>query len=392
LTEQGSPPRRSARQPDPGRRGYDRPAAERPVAERPVAERPVADRARAERPRAERPRPDRTRAERPRADRPRRVQGQGRPPGWDQDAFEPDTDTELPPWAGPSIQPARPGGTRLRRPAPAGDYDPDEQVDAWEGDERPEWPDEPVPVSPPPGQPQRSRRAGRRAAAARLRKSRRRVLRWCGIAIVVCVVAAVTAMFLTHKNTPKLPYVTTLLHGEFKSVPDTCTALSPAAIGQYLPGSHSTVQSQATATESECSFTVDGNRNFMILTLGAQSYQPFAAATGNGSASQNALDNFAADRVLLASPPKHSAVPKATIEPLTGIGQHAFLAIQIEHTGGIARDVATVTVLDRNDVLTVSMSAQENRGFGPVAISTLQGDARAVAGALVKKALAQPTA
>jgi hypothetical protein len=329
---------------------------------------------------------------------------QSRPPGWGQDAFEPDTDTELPPWAGPSIHAIRPGGTRLRPPSPADDYDHDERVDVWEGDERPEWPDEPdlgVPVSPPDGRPartgqpgraQRSRRLGRRAAATRLRKSRRRVLRWCGIAIAVCIVAAATAMIVTHKNTPKLPYVTSLQHGEFTSVPDTCTVLSSAAIGQYLPGSHSTVQAQDTATDSECSFTVDAGHNFMILTLAAQSFQPFAAATGDGSASQNALDNFTADRVLLASPGKHSAVPKATIATLTGLGQRAFVAIQIEHTGGIARDVATVTVLDRNDVLTVSVSAQESHGFGPVPVGTLQGDAQAAAASMLRKALTQPTA
>jgi hypothetical protein len=327
------------------------------------------------------------------------MERQSRPPGWGQDAFEPDTDTDLPPWAGPSIHATRPGGTRLRPPAqvPADDYDDEsgERVDAWEGDERPEWPDEPVPAAAPdarPGRPQRSRRSGRRAAAARLRKSRRRVLRWCGIAIAVCVVAAVTAMIVTHKDTPKLPYVTSLQHGEFTSVPDTCTALSAAAIGRYLPGSHSTVQSLGSATDSECSFTVDGNHEFMILTLGAQSFQPFAAATGNGSASQNALDNFTADRVLLASPPKHSAVPKASVAPLPGLGKQAFVAVQIEHTGGIARDVATVTVLERNDVLTVSVSAQESHGFGPVPVSTLQGDAQAVAASLLRKALTQPTA
>ena len=372
MTEQGSTPRRSARQPDLGRRGYDR------------------------------PRQDRASTERTRADRPRRVERQGHPPGWGQDAFGPDTDTDadLPPWAGPSIRATRPAGTRLRSPGPAADYDygSGDRADLWEGDERPEWPDEPVPAGGTAARPERSRRpgrpgrSGRRAAAARLRKSRRRVLRWCGLAIVVCVVAAVAAMILTHKTTPKLPYVTSLLHGEFKSVPNTCAVLTPAAIGQYLPGSHSTVQSLDEATDSECSFTVDGNHNFMILTLGAQSFQPFAAATGNGSASQNALDNFTADRVLFASPPKDSAVPKATIASLAGIGQRAFVAIQIEHTGGIARDVATVTVLERNDVLTVSMSAQESRGFGPVPVGTLQGDAQAVASSLLRKALAQPTA
>jgi hypothetical protein len=365
LTDQGSPPRRSARQPDLGRRGYDR--------------QPTADR-----PRADRPRPERLR-------RPDRHE---RPAGWEgHGGFEPDTDTDLPPWAGPSVHATRPGGTRLRPPAPRPeDYERDHD-DPWAGDEPPQWPEEDVrpaevPAAPPPG----GRRAGRRATAARLRKSRRRVLRWTGIAIVVCVIAAGVTLIVTHKDTPKLPYVTSLLKGEFKSVPNTCSVLPAATLSQYLPGSRSTVQAVNSATQSECSFTVDSKPNFLVLTISAQSYLPLASASGNGSASDNALDGYTAQQALLIQPPKHSPLPKASIGPLTGIGQRAYVAVQLEHTGGIARDVATVAVLERNAIVTVTMSGQESGGFGPVAVGTLQADARAVAGLVLKQVLAQPTA
>jgi hypothetical protein len=322
-----------------------------------------------------------------RGDRDRR----DRQPGWDQPAaFGPDAEAEVPPWAGPSIYPARPGGTRLH--PPPDDYQPGEHADPWAGDEPPEWPEGEPRIAEAPSEPPPRRRGGRRAAAARLRKSRRRVLRWCGIAIVVCVIAAGIAAIVTHQNPSKLPYVTSLQKGEFKSVPNACKVLPSATLSQYLPGSRSTVQSQDSSNFSECSFTVDHKPDFLVLTISAQSFDPFAAASGNGSASQNALDNYIAARALLLVPPKHSPLPKATISTLKGTGQHAFLAIQLEHTGGIARDVATVTILERNAIVTVSMAAQESGGYGPVALGTLEGDAQSVASLVLAQVRAQPAA
>jgi hypothetical protein len=340
---------------------------------------------------------DRPRADRPRPERLRRPDRHGRPAGWDQygTGTDTDTDTDLPPWAGPSVHATRPGGARLRPPAPrADDLEQGDYADPWDGEEPPEWPEEgtrpaeaPVP-DPPPG----GRRSGRRAAAARLRKSRRRVLRWTGVAIVVCVIAAGVAAIVTHHSSPKLPYVTSLLKGEFKSVPDTCKVLPAATLRQYLPGPASRVQPADTATSSECSFTMDSKPNFLVLTISAQSFQPFAAASGNGSASQNALDAFTAAKALLIQPPKNAPLPKATISPLTGLGRQAYVGVQVGHTGGIKRDVATVSVLDRNAIITVTTSGQESGGFGPVAVGTLQADARAVAALVLAQQLTQPKA
>jgi hypothetical protein len=351
------------------------------------------------------PRPDRAaRRERPagperapRAERPGRADRQERRPGWDQfGAFgsDTDTDTDLPPWAGPPVYAARPGGTQLRPPAPADDYGDDGHLDPWEGDERPAWPEEEARPAGGDAQPRpEGRRAGRRAAAARLRKSRRRVLRWSGVAIAACVIAGLVVILTTHHKTSNLPYVTSLQKGEFKSVPDACTAMSPSLLNSYLPPSGRTmVQSLAGPTDSQCTYTVDSKPDFLVLSIGTQSYLPFAAATGNGSASQNALDNFADARLLLASPPKKSPLPPASISTLPGTGQRAFVAVQLEHAGKIATDAVTVSVLERNVIITIALSAQESGGYGPVPVSTLEADAQTVARAVLQKAMAQPTA
>ena len=84
---------------------------------------------------------DRPRVDRPRPERLRLPDRHGGPPGWDQ--YGPDTDTDLPPWAGPSVHATRPGGTRLRPPSPrADDHEQGEYADPWAGEEPPEWPEE----------------------------------------------------------------------------------------------------------------------------------------------------------------------------------------------------------------------------------------------------------
>lgn len=346
MAQQGSPPRRSSRSYGQGHR------------------------ARPERP---------ERAERPRRERPERP--------WQQfDAFAPDTDTDLPPWAGPSGYPVRAGRTRVQ-PPPARDYDD-------RGSAGPDWAEAEV-ASPAPGQRTGVRRYGR-AAEARLRRSRRRVYRWCGIAIAVCVIGAGIAAIVIPSSAPKpLPFVTKLLPGEYKSVPDACTAVSPPVLNSYLPAGpgRTTTQSGSGASESQCSFTIDKKPTFLVLEITVQAFQPFAAATGNGSASQNALDNFLVDRQALATRAKHSPFPAAVITALSNTGQHAFSAFQPEHVSGITTDRVTVEVVERNVVITVSLQGEESgSGFNPVPTGTLQAGARAVAGSVLTKVRHQPTA
>jgi len=237
------------------------------------------------------------------------------------------------------------------------------------------------------------RRRGR-AAATRLRKSRRRVYRWGGAAIAACVIAAGIVAIMTHHNPKPLPYVTSLQHGEFTSVPNACTSVGTSVLNQFLPGSgRTTTNTQASTTNSQCSFTVDSKPNFLVMQVQAESFQPFAAAAADGSATGNAQDNYALAQLGLAHPPKKSPLPRAQISKLTGMGQQAFMAFQHEHVVGIVTDIVTVVVRDRNVVIIASLSGQESgHGFGPVPVATLEAGARAAAQAVLAKVMTEPTA
>lgn len=327
-----------------------------------------------------------------RARRSRRTERPARParPGWQNDAFSAeDTDTDLPPWAGPSGFSVRTGGRRRAAPPDpyAGGY-AGVAAPADEGYDRgPELP-EPEPA----GSRMAARRRGR-AAATRLRKSRRKVYRWSAIGIVVCVVGAVIAAIATSVSSQPAPYVTTLQHGEFKSVPSACRSVSAAVLTRYLPGSGRTTTNQfSAATQSQCSFTIDAKPVFRLLQVSAQAYQPFAAASGNGSASANAQDNLILTRAGLAQPPKKSPLSPAVITPLHKLGRRAFAAYQQEKAAGIVSDMVTVVVLERNVLITVQLSAQESPGFAPTPTATLQAGATAAAEDVLAKLRTQPTA
>jgi hypothetical protein len=299
------------------------------------------------------------------------------------DAFAPETDTELPPWAGPAVFQERPRGTRPRAPdvpAPGGG---DRADKGRSGDEAP---------GPAPGRRAAIRRQGR-AAQARLRRSRRRVYLWCSTAIVLCVIGAGIAAIVTNNPVKPLPYVTQLLPGEYKSVPDSCTDVSPAVLDSYLPAAGRTMtQTISSGGESQCSFTVDRKPLFLVLEVTAQAFQPFAAASGNGSASQNALDNFIAARQALAHPARKSPLPAATISALPNTGQQAFSAVQAGKVGGIATEVVTVNVLERNVLITVSLLGDgSGHGFGPTSVAALQAGAVAAADGALAKVRTQPT-
>jgi hypothetical protein len=241
-------------------------------------------------------------------------------------------------------------------------------------------------------------RAGRgRAAAARLRKSRRKVYRWSGVGIAVCVVVALVVV-LTHHGPKPLPYVTTLLAGEFKSVPSACNSVSATVLNQYLPGPGRTMANQMSgSTDSECSFTVDRKPVFLELNVTAQAYEPFAPATAAGSkpgsATANAVDNFAEVQQGLAHPAKTAPQSPARILPLTKVGQQGFVAVATQHVTGIESEIVTIVVRDRNVLITVSETGQESgHGFGPVSVGTLEAGAQAAAKDVLAKTQTQPTA
>jgi len=198
---------------------------------------------------------------------------------------------------------------------------------------------------------------------------------------------------VTHTSPKQLPYVTSLLHGEFKSVPNACTSVSASVLTQYLPGSgRKTTKELSGGTESQCSFTVDAKPVFRLLEVSAQAFQPFAAATGNGSASANAIDNMALAREALSQPPKNSPLSPASFSPIPTLGPQAFAAYQQERAGGITSNVVTVMVRAHNVLVTVQLSAQESAGFAAAPLSTLQAGAAAAASDVLAKVKAQPKA
>ena len=303
---------------------------------------------------------------------------------------------------GPGRVPIRPGlpSTQRRHAADRGPITGDETyADRVSRDFRGA-----VEVDDPPARDEGPRQAGRRgrAAATRLRKSRRRVYRWCGLAIVVCVIAAGITALLTHHTPKPALYVTSLLPGEFKAVPSACGSVSNTVLSQYLPEPGRTMANELSeSTQSQCSFTLDRKPVFLVLEVTAQAYQPFAAATAAGSApgsaSANAADNYALTRQNLVRPPRTATakalLSAAQITALAKTGQQAIVAVQTEHADGILTYVVTVVIRDRNVLITASLSGQESgHGFGPVPVSTLEAGAEAVARDVLAKSVTEPTA
>jgi hypothetical protein len=295
------------------------------------------------------------------------------------DAFDDSLDEDVPPWAGPGIYPAGPG-RRERRPPP-----PDERRAGPPGTGEqlagpPEADGEARPREPGP-----DRIQGRRAAA-RARKSRRRVLAGAGLigVIVLAVVLGLTGNLPWQGNpAPSASdgLVTTFQPGEFRSVPNACNAVSAGTLGLYLPGKVSRVaQSLSGATQSECTWTLDVRPDFRVLTVNSQAYTPSLLSSGDGSATFGAMDAYAQQLLTLQNPPRSSRAPRAQLGAAVGLGRDAFTALQAFHVGGDTTDEVTVVVRDRNVLIIVTMQGQQHGGgFGPVPAATLRAGALAAA-------------
>ncbi len=310
MAQQGSPPRRPSHQPDPEHRGRGERSA--------------------------------------RQDRPKRAERPDRA-GWQaREAFGPEDEAELPPWAAPSSYQERPGASRLlpagqrggrvrnryadpyadqyadpyADPARAdrareddadldGGYrdgahrggaaenaddenrgrqdlglvEPGGEGERYQGRRRApdtleddredsgggsyELAETAAPDAPVPGR--RSYRRKGRAAATRLRKSRRRVYRWSEVAIVIVLLAG-GSVWLFGRSTPApTPWVTKLLAGEYKAVPSACTAVNASVLNAYLPASGRTERvSVGGSTSSQCSYTFDKQPTFLVLQIAAE--------------------------------------------------------------------------------------------------------------------------
>jgi hypothetical protein len=221
-----------------------------------------------------------------------------------------------------------------------------------------------------------------RKAAARSRRRSRITWVWAGAVVaVVLIVAAVVVKLTGHQAAPVSHdgFVTTFQHGEFKTVPNSCTAVTSATLGQYLPGKRRMVAPRSLngSAQSLCNWTLDAPPLYRVLSA----YSPSGLATGNGSATQSAIDAYQQDMATLRHPLRATHLPPATVIELHGLGTAAFAALQIVQARGISTDLETVVARDHNVVITVVLQGPHARSgrYHAAPQSVLQSGAIAAA-------------
>jgi hypothetical protein len=254
----------------------------------------------------------------------------------------------------------------------------DEPGPQWAAGEAGDGEDVPAPQPREPG--------GRAARSAARRRRRWLVM---GGALVVMAGAVVAVVLLTGGGpgpaavTPGA-LITTFQPGELRQVPQACKVVPAATVQQYLPGK---VKQAAPlpvngSAGSACNWTLDQAPTYRLMELSIFAYAPNGLATGDGSATNAAIDGYASDLQSLQSPPKESPAPKAKVTMLPGFGNQAFSAMQVFRAGGAITDVATVVVRYHNVLVTATLNGLEhsNRGtYGPVSQSALSAAALAFA-------------
>ena len=306
-----------------------------------------------------------------------RTQHGSRNSGWQTlDAFDPsaEPDSEVPPWAGPGIEPVRPA--RRARAAESPRTAPPEFADDPDLDP----PELPARAAPPP------RRS--RAAETRRRRSKRRLVTWGVVGVIVVILAGI-GYYVSRPTPAPQRYVTALQKGEYSQVPNACKVVSPAALTQYLGGNPSKgVQSSSGGGKSECTYTFDAKPVFRVLDITIAAYSPSLIAPGNGSATSYASYTFAQTKQVFLQPPKHTPEPPAKVTSVA-LGNEGLSAVQVYHVGPV-QDRASVVTRWHNVLITTSLWATASRGYGPVSISALQADALAAARATLTALKAQP--
>ena len=222
------------------------------------------------------------------------------------------------------------------------------------------------------------------------RRKRRRTLFAGGGALAVVVAVVVYLLWPSGSNSANLglgSLVTTFLPGELQQVPNACTAVPSATLGQYLPGKlKKAAPPLNTGPQSECTWTLDKPPLYRVLQVSMQAYSPSGLAPGDGSATFAAEYAYAQDESAKQNPGPRSGQPKATITELNGMpggnDTVAFEAAQVFHVNGAVTDMATVYVRYRNVIVTVVVDGlgHANKGdYGPVSPSMLSTAARTVA-------------
>jgi hypothetical protein len=308
---------------------------------------------------------------------------------WD-DPAEPDE--EYPPWAGPGVGPRLAGQeTRPRGRHGKDEPAPREDAEPWTGegpDEDDRWnrvsPPEPDPVAPG---------FRRRMAAARSKRRSRIVWVWGGAVVAVAVIVAVLLLSLgggqPAKKVSSAGLVTTFQPGEFKTAPNACTAMTPATLAQYLPGSRRMVAPHSLdgSAQSLCNWTLDAPPLYRVLEVTVQAYAPSGLATGNGSATDAAVDAYQQALQAKQHPARDTHLPAALVTQVARLGTAAFAALQVVPARSDPTDLETVVARDRNAVVTVVFQGPHTRTgrYQPVPDGLLEAGAIATARDIVSQ-------
>jgi len=202
---------------------------------------------------------------------------------------------------------------------------------------------------------------------------------------VILVILGVTGNLPLISSSPAPAgsnFVTTFEPGDVRAAPNACTAVSTTLLGQYLPGKTTRAVIQSGRSDSQCTWTLDARPVYRVLEVTAQAFAPSLLATGDGSATFSAIDAYDAALLAMQNPPKSAHRPKAQLGAPGGLGNAAFIALQVWHTGGNTTDFVTVVARKRNVVVTITLQGLDHSargGYGPVPVTMLQAGALAIA-------------
>lgn len=222
------------------------------------------------------------------------------------------------------------------------------------------------------------------------RRKRRRLLIAGGAAIALAIAATVYLLSggPGAANLGFGSFVTNFLPGELQQVPDPCSSVPAATLKTYMPG---TLKQAApplnSGANTACTWTLDNAPTYRVLEVQLDAYSPSGLASGNGSATFAAEDEYQSAENGFTTPGPKSGQPKAVVTDLTGMPggsqTSAFQATQVFARGGATTDVANVLVRYRNVIITVTVDgldqSSSGKKYGPVAMSELTTAANTVA-------------
>ena len=292
-----------------------------------------------------------------------------------------------PPWA--NLSPVSPARAGERQPSPgAAGADEAEPIPQWAGPDAQAEDEDQAPDGRAgrPAARDQSRGPGGRARRAAARRRRRWLIMAAGLVVLAGGVTAAVVVPGGSAPAPVVPggLITTFQPGELQTVPNACGTVPAPTVQQYLPGQAkqaSPLPVGGTA-ESACNWTIDRAPVYRLLELNLLAYAPSGLASGDGSATQAAIDAYSQSLQSLQDPPKNSADPPAAVTPVNGLGNQAFSATQVFRRGGAVFDVTTVVVRYHNVIVRATLNGLEhsNRGtYGPVSMPQLSAAALAFA-------------